>query len=119
MDRVFIRALELETVIGVYGWERETRQQLTLDLEMAWDTAVAAADDNVERALDYARVSARMRELAAASSVQLIETLAENLAVCLQEEFSVPWLRLSVSKPGAVAEAVNVGVTIERGELPR
>lgn len=119
MDRVFIKALQLETVVGVYGWERETRQLLTIDLEMAWDVATAAGSDDVGRALDYAKVSARMRELAAGSSVQLIETLAEHLAASVLEEFSVRWLRLTVNKPGAVPGAETVGVTIERGELPQ
>jgi dihydroneopterin aldolase len=115
-DRVFIEGLRLDTVIGVYGWEREVRQTLLLDLEMAWPTAAAAETDDVQRALDYAQVSRRLRELAAESRVQLIETLAEDLAACLREEFSVPFLRMRLCKPGAVPEARNLGVIIERGE---
>ena len=117
-DRVFIEGLQLETVIGVYGWERELRQTLRLDLEMAWPTAAAAASDDVARALDYAAVSQRLREHAAASRAQLVETLAEKLADLLREEFAVPWLRLRLGKPGAVPAAQAVGVQIERGERP-
>jgi FolB domain-containing protein len=115
-DRVFIEGLCLETVIGVYGWEREVRQELTLDVEMAWDTAGAAAADDVGAALDYATVAERLREHAAGSRVQLVETLAENLARLLRDEFRVAWLRLRLAKPGAVAAADSVGVLIERGE---
>lgn len=117
-SRVFIEGLRLDTVIGVYGWEREVRQTLVLDLEMAWPTERAAAGDDVNAALDYAAVSERLRGYAAAHSVQLVETLAEQLAGLLREEFGVPWLRLRLAKPGAVSEASAVGVIIERGECP-
>ena len=118
-DRVLVEKLRLDTVIGVYGWERTVRQTLLLDLEMAWDISAAAATDDVEKALDYAKVSRRLRGYASESSVELIETLAENLAAVLREEFAVPWLRLRLSKPGAVAEAGNVAVEIVRGDAPR
>lgn len=115
-DRIFIRALELPTVIGVYGWEREVRQVLLLDLEMAWDITAAAANDDVSRALDYAAVSTRLRDFAADSSFHLLEAMAEALATLVMREFSVPWLRLRLCKPGAVSEAHDVGVLIERGD---
>lgn len=114
-DIVFIQGLRLETVIGVYDWERTVRQELTVDLEMAWPTGSAAGSDDVEQALDYARVSRRVSAHASGSTVQLIETLAENLSTLIQEEFSVSWLRLRLCKPGAVTAADNVGVVIERG----
>lgn len=115
-DLVYIRGLRLETVIGVYAWEREVRQELRVDVEMATDLRPAAASDDVADALDYAAVSARLRDLAAGSSFQLIEKLAEELAALVLRDFGVPWLRLRLSKPGAVAEADDVGVLIERGE---
>lgn len=117
-DRVFIRALRLPTVIGVYAWEREVRQELLLDLEMAWDIEPAGASDDVADALDYSRVSARLREFAAANSFQLIEKMAVELAGLLRREFSISWLRLRLCKPGAVSDADDVGVLIERGQRP-
>lgn len=117
-DIVFIRALQLEPVIGVYSWEREVRQRLLLDVEMAWDTRAAAASDAVDDALNYAAVAGRLREYAAASRFELLEALIAGLADLLREEFGVVWLRLSLLKPGAVPEAETVGVTIERGERP-
>ena len=115
-DRVFIEGLELDTVIGVYGWEREVRQRLLMDLEMAWDVARPGASDDVGDALDYSAVSERLRAFAAAASFQLIEAFAEAAAALILEEFGVTWLRLRLSKPGAVREAATVGVVIERGQ---
>ena len=114
-DRVFIRALRVETVIGVYDWERQVRQTLLIDLELAADVAAPALQDDVRRALDYDTCCRRVREFAAAGRFQLIETFAERLAALLREEFAVPWLRLRVCKPGAVAGTRDVGVLIERG----
>lgn len=117
-DTVFIRALQLPTVIGVYDWEREVRQVLSVDLEMAWDVAVPGASDQVGDALNYAAVSQRLLEFAASSRFQLIEALANEMAALLISEFAVPWLRLRVCKPGAVPQAMDVGVVIERGQRP-
>jgi dihydroneopterin aldolase len=117
-DIVFIRGLRLQTVIGVYGWERNVRQELVLDLEMAWDTAPAGASDNVADALDYAAVSQRLQTLAAERSHQLLEAFAAEVAEVVMGEFCVPWLRLRLCKPGAVTSADDVGVLIERGERP-
>ena len=116
MDTVFIRGLRADTIIGVYGWERSIRQTVVLDLELASDNRRAAATDHIEDALDYAAISARLLSYIEGSEFQLIETLAERAAAIVQEEFRVPWLRLSLAKPGAVAAATAVGVVIERGE---
>tara|TARA_R110001592_G_scaffold363392_1_gene687139 strand:- start:65205 stop:65561 length:357 start_codon:yes stop_codon:yes gene_type:complete len=118
MDIVYISELRADTVIGVYDWERRVRQTVVLDLELASDNRRAAASDGIEDALDYAEISARLLSFIEASEFQLIETLAERVATLLLEEFAVPWLRLRLAKPGAVAAAREVGVLIERGERP-
>ena len=118
MDTVFIRELRADTVIGVYDWERSIRQSVVLDLEMATDNRRAAATDSIDDALDYAAVSARVLAFIEGSEFQLIETMAEQVAALILEEFGVPWLRLRLCKPGAVARARDVGVVIERGERP-
>jgi dihydroneopterin aldolase len=115
---VYIRALRAQAVIGVYEWERHIRQTLVLDLEMASDTARAAASDQIADALDYAAISNRVIALVEASEYQLLETLADAVARMITREFGVPWLRLRLSKPGAVAAADDVGVIIETGERP-
>ncbi len=118
MDQVFISALRVDTVIGVYDWEREVRQTLVLDIELAWDIAPAAAGDDLALALDYAALAARLTAFAEDSRCQLIETFAEGVASLIRKEFAVSWLRLRVAKPGAVPAANTVGVLIERGERP-
>lgn len=115
MDIVFIEGLRIETVIGIYDWERRVRQPVTLDIEMAFDNTKPAASERIEDTLDYKAVSKRLITFVESAEFQLVETLAENCARMLRDEFGVSWLRLKLSKPGAVRGANAVGVTIERG----
>lgn len=117
MDTVFIEGLTVETVIGIYDWERRIRQPVTLDIEMAFDNTQPAASGRIEDTLDYKRVSKRLIAFIEAAEFQLIETLAERCAAIIREEFGVAWLRLKLSKPGAVRGAKAVGICIERGRI--
>lgn len=117
-DIVFIRGLRLITVIGVYDWEREIQQELVLDIDLAWSIREPAATDDVHKALDYAAVTERLERFAQESDYQLVESFAEEAASVLMQDFSVPWLKLRVAKPGAVKQADTVGVEIERGSRP-
>ncbi len=114
MDIVFIRDLRMETVIGIYEWEREIKQPVVLDLEMGTDIAKAAASDAIEDTLDYKAVSKRLIEFVEESEFQLVESLAERCAGIVLKEFKVPWVRLTLNKVGAVSAARDVGVIIER-----
>lgn len=114
-DTVFIEGLVVETVVGVYDWEREVTQNLVIDLEMAWDNRVPGRSDDVSDALDYAAVSARVETCLQELRPRLLEYGAEVLAGVLQDEFGVGWLQLVIRKPGAVPSAQTVGVRIERG----
>ncbi len=116
MDIVFIKDLRVETVIGLYDWERKIKQILRIDLEMACDTSRAAKTEAIEDALDYKAVSDCLKKLAAENEVKLVETLAERMAETVMQDFKVPWVKLKLDKAGAVAGAAGVGVVIERGE---
>lgn len=118
MDIVFLRGLKIETVIGIYDWERKIRQPVVLDLEMGSDVGRAAASDRIEHALNYKAVSKRLVSFVEESEFQLVETLAERCAEIVRQEFGVPWVRLTLNKVGAVSGARDVGVVIERGERP-
>lgn len=116
MDIVYIRDLRIDTIIGIFDWERQVKQQVSLDLEMAADIRKAAQTDDIQYALDYKKVSKRVISLIEESEFQLVETMAETTASVVMEEFNVPWIRLRVSKPGALRGASDVGLIIERGE---
>ena len=118
MDIVFIEDLRIDTVIGIYDWERRVRQTLSFDIEMAFDNAVPAASDDIEKTLNYKDVSKRLISYVSESSFGLVEMLAERCAAIIREEFGVSWERLKLSKPGAVRGAKAVGVRIERGTRP-
>jgi len=115
MDLVFINQLVVETTIGAYEWEKTITQTLKLDIEMAWDNSAPAKNDDLTLALDYATVSQRLTTWFSEQKIELIETAAERVAAMLLQEFSISWLRLTIHKPDAVANASGVGVTIERG----
>ncbi|MDM3870231.1 dihydroneopterin aldolase [Porticoccus sp. W117] len=115
MDIVYISDLRIDTVIGIYDWERQVRQTVVLDLEMAWDIAQAATSDDIQYTLNYKAVSDRLIEFVSASEFQLLETMAEQICQIILNEFSVPRVKLRLGKPGAVAGARDVGVLIERG----
>jgi len=116
MDIVYIRDLKIETVIGVNDWEREVRQTVSLDLEMATDIRVAAETDDIADTIDYKAVAKRLIDFVEGTDFQLVESIAERVSDIIREEFGVSWVRLRVSKPGAVTGAQDVGVVIERGE---
>lgn len=118
MDIVYINDLKVDTVIGIFDWERRIRQNVSLDLEMATDIGKAAASDHIDDALDYKAIGKRLITFIQNSEYQLVETLAEKVASLVMAEFDVPWLKLRLSKPGALRGSRDVGVIIERGERP-
>jgi dihydroneopterin aldolase len=114
VDRIFLEDLRVEAVIGIWEWERRVRQTVSLDVEMATDVRKAAATDRIEQALDYKGIAKQLIATVETSEFQLVETLAETLARIVVTEFGVSWVKLSVSKPGAIEGSKNVGVIIER-----
>jgi dihydroneopterin aldolase len=114
LDKIFLEDLRIEAVIGIWEWERRVRQTVSLDLEMATDVQTAAASDEIADALDYKGIAKHLIGIVEQSQFKLVETLAETLARIVITEFGVAWLRLSVSKPGAIEGSRNVGVVIER-----
>ncbi len=118
MDTIFLQDMKVETVIGIWEWERKIRQTVAIDLEMSADIRKAAASDNVEDTLNYKSVAKRVQAFVGDSSFQLVETLAEKIAAIVLDEFDVAWVKVRVNKPGAIRGAKGVGVLIERGTRP-
>src|SRR5690606_4733805 len=110
LDIVFLRDLRAATVIGIWDWERRSKQAVSIDLEMGTDVRRAAATDRIDDALNYKDVAKRLIAFVESSSFELVETLAESVARIVVTEFDVPWVRVSVSKPGAVQGSKEVGV---------
>jgi dihydroneopterin aldolase len=114
MDSVFIRGLAIDTTIGVADWERRLRQRLLVDVSLQADLRAAGRSDALADAIDYAAVSERIRTLAAASEFRLVEALAEAIAADLLTRWPATSVRITLTKPGAVAGTAGVGVTLER-----
>lgn len=114
MDIIYLNDLRIDTIIGIYDWERRTRQTVILDIEMGTDIRAAASSDSIEQTLDYKAVAKRLIEFVSESEFQLVETLAERIAEIVLTEFNVPWLRLRLNKQGALRGVRDVGVIIER-----
>jgi dihydroneopterin aldolase len=114
MDKIFIRGLEVETIIGMHGWERQLPRPLILQLELGMDARNAAASDQVRDAIDYDAVTQAVRRVVAQAQPQLLETLAEKLARSLFDSYPILSLKLAIDKPGAVAGVKSIGVEIDR-----
>jgi dihydroneopterin aldolase len=115
VDIVFINDLRIETIIGIYDWERKVKQTISLDLEMGADIRKSAETDAIEDTLNYKAVAKRLISFVSESEYQLVETLAEKIAEIVLREFNVPRVKLTLRKPGAVRGSRDVGVVIERG----
>jgi len=116
MDIIFLGGLEIDTVIGIYEWERKIKQKIILDIEMGFDIQKAAASDDIAHTLDYKAVSDRVVSFVEHSEFYLVEKLIEEIAGILRSEFAIPWVKITLNKEGAISRARDVGIIIERGE---
>jgi len=115
MDIVFVGGLKIDAIIGIYDWERKTKQAVILDIEMAHDIQKAAETDDIEDTLDYKAVSKHVIRFVEKSEFFLVEKLAVEIVNTIRKEFNVPWVKLTLNKKGAITGAVDVGIIIERG----
>ncbi len=115
-DTVFLHELEVETIVGIWDWERKIRQTVSIDLEMGADIRRAAETDNIDDTLNYKAVAKQVQQLVADSEFHLVEALAEKIAELVLTEFAVSWIQVRVSKPGAIRGAGDVGVLIRRSK---
>lgn len=115
MDTIFLRELKIETLIGVYEWEKRVQQTLQLDLDIAMQDNRACETDDLKDALDYAEMVDQIKSMLASRHFNLLEALAENIAQILLNDFKAPWVKVSVAKLQAISGSKMVGVSIERG----
>jgi dihydroneopterin aldolase len=114
-DKIFIHALKTETIVGIFDWERQVKQTVVLDIEFSADIRKAALTDSIDDTLNYKGVAKRVLGFIEESSFHLVETLAEHVAMLILAEFGVSWVRIALSKPGAIRSSRDVGVMLERG----
>ena len=114
MDKIFIHALRTEAIIGIFDWERQVKQTVIVDIEISADIHKAALSDSIDDTLNYKRVAKRVLAFVEESKFHLVETLAEHLAMLILEDFGIAWVRISLSKPGAIRDSRDVGVVLER-----
>ena len=114
MDKIFLRALSVECIVGIWEWERRVKQTVIIDVEMAADIRRAAASDRIEDTIDYKRVAKRLLAFVGDSQFKLVETLTERIAQLIVTEFNVSWVRVRLNKQGAIRGAKDVGIEIER-----
>jgi len=114
VDKLFLRDLKIEAIIGFWEWERRIKQIVSIDLEIATDARRAAQADSIKSALNYEQLAKRLIDFVGQSDFQLVESLAEAVARIVVEEFAAPWVKVSIAKPGAVEGSREVGIVIER-----
>ena len=119
MDTIKIEKLEIEVIIGIFSWEREVRQLISLDIEMEFDCKLAGKTDDINNALDYKKIAKKIIAFSENSKSKLIENLAENIAELVLKEFPIKSINIVLSKPGALRGSLSVGVSIKRENLWR
>lgn len=117
MDKVFIRNLKADAIIGIYDFERVTKQPIIITLEMQWDNKKPASTEDILDALDYEKISKSVKGLIEGSSFQLVETLAEAIAKHVITTYGTEIVILELNKPKAIDFAESVGIMITRQKL--
>lgn len=116
MDIIFLRGLQVEAIIGIYGWERTIKQKLILDIELTHDINKAGKSDNIDDTLDYKALSKSVIFFVEQSNFFLVEKLAEEICSLILAKFNTTWVKLMLNKKGAIRGASDVGIIIERGK---
>ncbi len=107
-DKVFIEDLEVETIIGIFGWERKVKQIMDFNI------SDAAKTDNIDQALDYKSIGKDISSFVGKSSFQLVETMADKIAKRVLKNKSIEKVEVKVEKPGALRGSKSVGIKIVR-----
>ena len=114
MDKVFIKELKALGIIGIYPHERETPQEILINVTVYTNTRCAAQTDDIADCVDYDSLAKKIKSHAESAARLTVEALANDLAaICLKEQ-GVEKVIVRVEKPGAVPSAQSVGVEVKR-----
>jgi dihydroneopterin aldolase len=111
-DIIFIKKLKIETYLGIYDWEQTKKQSIMLDIKIGIDNK-AAKTNNLNDTINYQSVYNKLVEFITSGKFQLIETLAEQVAYLLFENFPTNYVKIKITKPFALKNAL-VGITLKR-----
>ncbi|MBS3735689.1 MAG: dihydroneopterin aldolase [Candidatus Bipolaricaulota bacterium] len=114
MDRIKINDLSIRTIIGTEDYERESKQEVIVNVTLFTDVSVAGSADELERTVDYSKVKNEIYEMAVNSEFKLIESLAEEIARIALAEDGVARTKVSVQKPSALRFTRSAEVEIVR-----
>ena len=114
MDIVYLHGIKLDTVIGVWEWERRIKQTLLVNIDLGTDTSAAGNSDALADTINYQAVAELVMEIGRENSYALVEALGEEITTRVLENFSVDWVKLQINKQGAVRGVRDVGIIIER-----
>ena len=112
-DTITIQRLLASTTIGVPDEEREDPQDVEISLEMTPPEPLRFLDDDISKTIDYYAVSRRVLEIAATGERKLIETLADDVAEAVLDEFHIAKVIVEVRK-FILSDTEYVAVRIER-----
>jgi dihydroneopterin aldolase len=115
MDTIFISELRIETLIGIYEWEKQVPQTIQLDIEVGLPGEHAARSGRIGDTIDYSQVVARVEQLFKDKHFLLLEKAGDAIADMIIREFNSPWVKLSIAKLAPLRNVRKLGVTIERG----
>ena len=115
MDTIFISEMKIETLIGIYDWERKVPQTIQLDVEIGLPGEHAAKSGRIADTIDYSKVVGRIEQLFSEQHFLLLEKAGEAIADVVTGDFKAPWVRVSIAKLGALRNIKRLGITIERG----
>ena len=115
-DTVRIERLELYCVIGINPWERQTKQLITIDIDMHTDLSKAGTSDSIEDTINYRDVCKSIIAEIENSTYDLIEAIGVRVAnTCLADDLTQS-VEVTIRKPGAVRQSAAVGVVIRRSK---
>jgi dihydroneopterin aldolase len=111
---LFVRDLMLACRIGVHPQEQRAKQRVRLNLDLAVAEGEQPLADDLARVVDYEALVLRVRLAVGQGHVNLVETLAEQIAGLCLEDPRVRSVRIRVEKLDAIPDAAAAGVEIER-----
>ena len=113
-DRIYVEDLRVKGTIGIFDWEKKIKQEISLSYEIDHDNFSASKKDKIEATTDYKTITKKIISFIEENKFELVETFAEKIAEMVIKDFDVNWIKLRVSKPGALRFSKDVGVIIER-----